>query len=409
MSTSTSPTPAASFPTTVPPVGSVSGTCCPKFAGVPKYHGAANPSQSTWSSRRGWTVESTLKAPTSFGWDDRTNLPAQADRGTDEYWNRSGAPGAPSGRRDKDGSVWVGVKVNQTAQIDLRFVGQAGLPCIGNVSVDIGNTSVATVLPTSYTTPTTVLSVKGQGAGETTVTLKCNGKAIGWFHVICHTAKTAALKVFRVNLKDAAGADLTPATAFTAANITAIKRDMDNVYNQAGITWTISNGGVISYTTTQSVSIFNSTLGANTAPTRAQFRNLLTDFQANLPTGTAASSTGARHLFFFEGPSSYRKSGGRANGMPSNDCIVYAPWSGNWGRLILVHEVGHNVGLYHPSDSNSTPNQLPDNFRLPLVSSGGSSQNCMFSDHHNVMGYGCDQPPGSAIRLLQWKAARQNV
>jgi hypothetical protein len=363
-------------------------------------------------------VEPLEKAPTTFGWDDRTNLPAQADRTTKEYWNRPGAPGSSGSNRDLDGSIWVAVTAGKTADIDLRFVGQSGPSCITNVTAIVDSASVATVSPTTYASTNTRLTVTGVGAGETSVKLKCNGAEIGWFHIVCHAPKTASMVVYRINLRGASvpgpggpipGPSLTPATPFTAADMTAIKTDMDNVYAQAGITWNVTYGGVITYTTADSVAAFHASLGAGSAPNTAQFGKFITDIGANLPTAAPAGRA-PRRLYYLEAPPGYSQSGGRANGIPSNDCLIYAPWNGNWGRQLLVHELGHNVGLYHPNDPRSAATQLPDNFRLPLaLSTSGAASNCMFSDHHNIMGYGCDEPPGSAIRYGQWGAARVNA
>jgi len=81
---------------------------------------------------------------------------------------------------------------------------------------------------------------------------------------------------------------------------------------------------------------------------------------------------------------------------------------GTWGLTLLTHELGHCVGLYHPndtSDSAGLAKQLPDNFRLPLV----TGANGMQDDHINLMGYGADPAPGASLRYGQWDVVQTRL
>lgn len=415
MSKRSAPTAPERFPTSVAPVGTVTGTCCPKFAGTPKWWGAGAETTSSKASARSWVVDPIRPAPTDFGWDNRTNIPTSSNRGSQEYWTRPGAPGTSGGRRDLDGSTWVGVGVGATAEVELKFVGQAGAACIGNVSIAVDDAAKATVTPTSFGTASARLVITGVAAGECTVTLSCAGAPIGWCHVAVYTPRVANLTIWRVNLQDAAGTtNLTSNAAFSAGDVTTVRTTMDDCYGQCAVTWAVTNGGILTYTTPGSVTAYNQSLKKNIAPNSARRSTLFSDIAAANP---AAAAPPALNLYYVEplvfdaGVSRYSKSGGVANGIPANEAMIYAPMSGSWGLSLLPHELGHCLGLFHPNDSNSSTSQLPDNFRLPLVAdpSGSGTVNCMYSDHINLMGYGAEPPPLSAMRYGQWETVQATL
>ena len=412
MSKRVTPTPHQRYPGSVPPSGTVTGTCCPKFAGTPKWHGAAGEVTSRNASVRSWVVDPIRAVPTTFGWDDRTNLPNAGDRGSHEYWLRPGAPGTSGGSRDRDGSAWVSVGVGGTGKVEIRFAGHASTSCISNVSVAVSDPAKATVTPTAYAGASVRMIVTGVAAGECTVTFSCNGAPIGWFHVAVYPPRTANLSIFRVNLTDAAGTtNLTTDTPFSASDVTRVRDTMNDVYAQCAVSWNITNGGVITYTTPGSVSAYNASLKVNSAPDRSERGTFFSDATAANPAAAAAPAYNLYYMqprVFGTGVTRYTKSGGVADGIPSNRALIYAPLGGSWGRSLLPHEIGHCLGLYHPNDNNSSSSQMPDNFRLPLVAdpSGSGTVNCSFDDHINLMGYGADPPPMSAMRYGQWETVQ---
>ncbi len=400
------------FPDSAAPVGTVASTCCPTMAGMPRYWSGTGPVTAAAPATTEAVDTSVVSCPTTFGFDDRTNMPEPDDRGSKEYWNRSGAPGTSGGRRDLDGSTWVCVGVGGTADVEIRFIGHSGLACIGNVSITVDDPSKATVNPTAFTAQSTKLTIQGVAEGECTITASCNGAPIGWCHAAVYNPGVATVSVWRVNLQDASGANLTSADAITAADITAILTNLNQVYGQCAVSWTVRRRGTITYSTERSIRNYNNTLAKNIAPLDV-YSEFFDDFAAN----SILSPAPGLDLYLFEPRSftapatTYDKAGGIANGIPSRQCMIFASISSPWGMTLLPHELGHNLGLFHPNDSHSASSQLPDNFRLPMVTTntGGNSDNVMYSDHINVMGYGAGPPPNSALRYGQWSIVQSKT
>ena len=405
MSKRISPVPLDHFPASIAPVGSVVAVCCPQMAGVPTWWDTSPVTQID-NNLRGWTVDNVVISPGTFGFDDRTNIPKASDRGTKEYWNRSGAPGSPAGRLENDGASWVSVPTGGTAEVELTFVGQAGASCISNASVTVDFARMATIAPTTFTTASNKLTVTGVLEGECTVTVSCGGKPIGWFHVAVYDPKIVNVTVWRVNLTNAAGTtDLTSAAPLSASDMATIQNTLDTVYAQCTVSWNVTNGGVITYTNPVSVTLYNNTFAQNISPS-GRFIPLIAaqHSPATLPNRNVYY---LQPLSFASGTRGYTASGGTADGIPSASCTVYAPITSNWGRGLLAHELGHCLSLYHPNDSRASSSQLPNNFRLPLA--GRKDNNVMYSDHINMMGYGAGLSPSSSIRYGQWKAIRANT
>jgi len=412
MTKRTAPADTSGTPAEAPAPEDTTGTCCPKIVGTPKWHGAPAKSTSAYATARGWTVNTIHVVPTSFGWDDRTNMPASADRGTKEYWLRGGAPGTSGGKRDLDGSSWVGVGVGKKGSVELVFTGQTSTGCIANATIEVDDPAKAKVSPTNFTAASAKLEIEGLAAGECTVTLKCNGTELGWCHVRVFTPRTAEVNIYRANLTSADGTtDLTSKAAFTAAEIATLKSELDNVYAQCAVTWTVNSGGVLTFKTAAARTAYNATLKKNIAPSGANRTALFTACEA---ANSAPSAAPKMDLYYVEplefdtGVAGYTRSGGVADGIPSYRAMIYAPPMGTWGLTLLTHELGHCVGLYHPndtSDSAGLAKQLPDNFRLPLV----TGANGMQDDHINLMGYGADPAPGASLRYGQWDVVQTRL
>jgi hypothetical protein len=46
---------------------------------------------------------------------------------------------------------------------------------------------------------------------------------------------------------------------------------------------------------------------------------------------------------------------------------------------------------------------------MVTTNTGGNSDNVMYSDHINVMGYGAGPPPNSALRYGQWSIVQSKT
>lgn len=384
--------------------------CCPGCAPIKTHWSGSGPETGAPPNSRNLSSfdPTTLPVPVTFGFDNRTNIPAAADRGKNEYWNKPGGPGAPSGRRALDGSAWVSVAIGATAEIEVQFKGYGTSFCITNASVEVDTPGLVSVTPTSFGAKSAKMTIKGLAEGECTVKLMCQSKPIGWCHVAVYARRTSVIRLVRVNLTDATGASLTSAVPFTAAEIATVKAMLDKNYAASAVEWDLIDGGVFTYSTAASIGEYHASMAQGNMP---DYNVLFPDVIANVPKLGPA----IRDVYYFEplifavAGTQYGASGGVANGIPANECFVYAPITSDFGLNIVGHELGHTVGLHHPNYAPAVVSQLPDNFRLPLITQGGSVQNAMYSDHNNMMGYGAWYADDYTTRYEQWKVIRANL
>ena len=384
--------------------------CCPSCAPIKTHWSASGPEKGAAPNDRSWSgIDPTTRpVPALFGFDNRTNIPATADRGKNEYWNKSGGPGAPAGRRALDGAAWVSVTTGKSATIEVQFKGYGTSFCISNATIEIDNPKIASASPGTFTTNSAKLMITGLAEGECTVKLMCQKKPIGWCHVAVYDAKVASARLIRMNLIDATGVSLTSAAPITAAEQAAVKAMLDKNYKQCSVSWNVINGGVKTYSAAASIAEYHISMANSITP---DYNVLFPDAIAEVP----KMGADIRDVYYFEplvfnAPvTKYTQSGGVANGIPATECFVYAPITNTWGLNLVGHELGHTVGLHHPNNAPAVVPQLPDNFRLPLLVEGGGPQNVMVSDHNNMMGYGAWDPSGYSLRYEQWKIIRANI
>lgn len=392
-------------------VEAVNAVCCPAVASTPTFWQGGGPVHAQASNKRGLSVDYTNGvAPYTCGFDNRTNLPYFADRGINEYWCRADSPGAPAGRNALDGAAWVGVTIGKPASVEVKFAGYGGA-CIANVTVEIDDPSKASVSQTSFATQSAQMTINGLAEGECTIKLICQGKPIGWCHVAVFPPIRGSVRLWRVNLKSITGEDLTSAAPITPAQVKLLRRTLNTAYAQCGVSWNVSVAPVVTYTSPISVAIYDTSMRHGLFPLE-QWEVLMDEAQK----ASGKSSAPTRDVYYlepvaFEGGKNVEDlpHGGVARGMPSYEAMIYSPIDTIWGQNLIGHELGHNLGLYHPAHEGAVESQLPDNFRLPLATLGGQPFNAMYSDHANMMGYGARVPPDYTLRYHQWNVIRANV
>ena len=399
-----SPIPIDRFPASAAPVVRVTATCCPRMAGMQRYWSSLGPVTAQAVNRSGGAVDPIVSCPTTFGFDNRTNLPKPDDRGTKEYWNRPGGPGTSGGRRDLDGSTWVCVGVGGTAELEVRFVGHSGVACIKNVSIAVDDASKVTVTPLRFAAQSVRLAIQGVAAGECTITVRCNGAPIGWCHAAVYRPARGLVTLKRVVLMSGTGSNarsLTWSVPITGWRAGTIKQGLDLVYGQCAVSWDVMVGPSIVYSTPRSVSYFNASVGQGKFPSAAGYKQFLMDIMA---ADRAPSAAPVIDLFYLTPPDRSRIGGAAVGGIGSYQSILFTDATPD---DVLPHEVGHNLGLYHPDQAPAR--QLPDNFRLPMVGTSRIAARTMFSDHINLMGYAASTAPDAALRYGQWKEIRSRI
>lgn len=384
--------------------------CCPTCAPIKTYWSGGGPETGPAPNIMNWpSVDpTTLPVPATFGFDNRTNIPAAADRGKNEYWNKPGGPGAPSGRRALDGAAWVSVAIGATAEIEVQFKGHGASFCITNASIEVDTPGLVNVTPTSFAANSAKMTIKGVAEGECTIKLMCQSKPIGWCHVAVYAKRICKIRLLRINLIDTDGTSLTSAAPFAAGEIATVKAMLDKNYAASAVEWDLTDGGVVTYSTTASIEEYYASMAQGMAPnSEILFSDMITQVPIRIET--------VRDVFYFEpvaftgGTTDYRASGGVANGIPATECLVYPPIVSEFGLNIVAHELGHVLGLHHPDNAPYVVSQLPDNFRLPIITKDGWSKNTMYSDHNNMMGYGAWLADNYTTRYEQWKVIRANL
>ncbi|MDO5641867.1 MAG: hypothetical protein Q4G26_05685 [Paracoccus sp. (in: a-proteobacteria)] len=192
-------------PAGAPPSGNVTptATCCPLVS----------------------TFDASAQAGRTRGFDHRTNL--APDPGSDEYWvPPAKAKVVPGDPYRQDGAGWTSICIGETSDLEVSFLGQSGNGCITNCRFDDLTPGVIEILTPKVSGDGAQFRIKGLSEGETTIRVTCDGKEIGWVHVVCYELLTLRIGVYSV---------ITPLSRPAEYDLARLQRVQDQALRGAGI------------------------------------------------------------------------------------------------------------------------------------------------------------------------------
>ena len=423
------PTPATGLSTTAPSGPVVSAApCCPDVA----------------------TFEGSTGARASyFGFDDKTNLVPNI--GVDEYWiPPTDAKALPGSKETRDGARWVSVGVGREAQVQINFGGTFTAACLGNCTFVVDPATVADVTSGPPSASGAIFKIKGKAAGEASVKVMCDGKLRGYFHVWC--AQPVVLNLDICTLKTATVGAATYSTA-------TIRATANEIFRQALISFSVRDLGIVDISgdtnaTTAEAAATSATKFTSSTAIKAALhtaanavllaRSLrppppaLTGAGATLNPPTPIPSgpppvlprTGAYRLYVYI-PTAVRVSAaGSVLNVGSSPAFTYFQSAGA-SENSIAHELGHCLGLHHPSTQNSSDTSaanaaklqfpahllategsattaIPQTNTEPVVTAAAAKGNVMSSDPLNLMGYWGKKIERKPMRYAQWKTCSRS-
>lgn len=422
-------TPAAGLSTTAPsgPVVSTA-PCCPDVA----------------------TFEGSTGARSSyFGFDDKTNIVPNV--GVDEYWiPPTDAKTLPGNKETRDGARWVSVGIGQEAQVQINFGGTFTAACLANCTFVVDPATVADVTSGTPAASGAIFKIKGKAVGEASVKVMCDGKLRGYFHVWC--AQPVVLNLDICTLKTATVGAATYSTA-------TIKAVADEIFRQALISFSVRDLGVVDIS---GDTVATAAEAAATSTTRFTSSNTIKAalhtaadavLQARSPlppppplTGAGATlsppppapsgpppvlpRTGAYRLYVYIPTAVSPSAAGSVLNVGSSPAFTYFQSAGA-SENSIAHELGHCLGLHHPSTQNSTNTSAASAAKLqfpahllategnsttaipatntePAVTAASAKGNVMSADPLNLMGYWGKKIERKPIRYAQWKTCSRS-
>jgi hypothetical protein len=385
-----------------------------------------------------------------FGFDDKTNLVAAV--GTDEYWlPPTKAKTLPGTKLQRDGARWVSVGVGKEAQVELAFAGTFTAACLTNCTFEVDPATVAEVVTTSVATSGVAFKIKGKAAGEASLKVICDGKLRGYFYIWCAVPVVLNLDVCTIKTANA------PAAGYS---LTSIQATADEIFSQSLISFSMRDLGIVDLTANaaaiaaEAVALTATNFTTTAAFTTAMHAAAETALQARsapppppppaapaaaAPAGGAATPTPAPAPVVPAGPppvlpraGAYRvyvyiPTGRQVNAAGTVINIGASPafsyfLSAGASENSIAHELGHSLGLRHPSDS-SVGSQLPAHLLAtknvattalaatntePAVTAAAAAGNIMAADPLNLMGYWGNKVVRKPIRYAQWKTCSRS-
>lgn len=355
-----------------------------------------------------------------FGFDHKTNLARK--KGVDEYWLPTPAHGTlslPASRRKRDGARWVSVAVGKQTEVEIRFAfkGSESIPSIANCTYEVTPAGIATVVTKQITAKKAVFKIKGKTAGEASLKVMCCGDVIGWFHIWCR--REATIKVDVVNL-------VTTRVSADALDLKALRAAFKDIFSQAVLKVDMLDLGEVDLSgdtdlATEESAWYSATGVLFEGLGFADIENVLNVLDAKasaaLDARTSASlpRAGAYRIYRYV-PAGGAEIAGSVINIGASPALSFMSDSAD-AHNSMAHEVGHSLGLRHPSDDEST-GQYPKHLLSsrnrktpayaatntePATASADAEENVMARDPTNLMGYWDDKANRKPIRYLQWK------
>ena len=386
-------------------------TCCPAYA---RFEGPAN---------RLISVNGAQK-PAYYAYDDRTDM--ASDKLNDwgrEYWFKTRVGQHPSNRRTRDGASWISVPAGEVAEVEIHM-DRKSTTCLKNCEFIVDNASVARAVTTSVTSTKATFQVQGIGRGEATLVVRCGGKDVGWFHIWCERLVALTLNVCSL---------VGPNSSAVAIDAKAAQNKLNEIFQQALLQFSLIDHGAINMSlaavATESTAFATAKrfgqLSGTSLWTTSLYRQLLT---ASFPASWCNARTKSYGYAFYSlkgdryselGSGTFTSTAGAVPGIGQRFGVSF----NGANYVTLAHEVGHMLGLAHPSGvGGDASGQLAAHLRASLknpvsaqpktntdiaIRSEGAAENVMALDPHNIMGYSEHRSDRSKLRIDQCRACRR--
>lgn len=350
-----------------------------------------------------------------YGVDIQTNHPKFPQ---DAYWEPPAkAKDFPTGKdkTTRDGAMWVSVPIGDQIKLSASIIGCASL---ANCTIVIEPGGVASlVAPQSGND----IIIKGEGKGEATLKIMCEGKLRGYLHIWCQKMVTLQLGLGLIHVTsarhlDPQGAPMTTADPqFQKPTAADLEVALNDIYKQALVQFKVTDLGTVNYDTAPDLvrhcardlvfdgmhpvmsrtgiarnSSDRSSEGAYYESSFNSLGDLTRTYLGNVP---------PLALWYLPAPNQAQTTmSGRAASIMGKDCFMLSTATGD--LRIASHEVGHLFGLYHPEDYRAKHQFTPED-RLAALQNG----NIVPNDPYNVMGYDAN---GTMLVYRQWVAMRES-
>jgi hypothetical protein len=261
--------------------------------------------------------------------------------------------------------------------------------------------------------------IRGLAEGETSIRVICEGKDLGWIHVICFPM---------INVNATIGAILTTRTRVPAYDAAGLSRVLNHAFRQACINVTVRDIGTIDLRGNAILAADEGQFFQGDVHGDTMFQSLMWS-GSDMPflrslgqLGPAAN--GAIALFFYSPVNDQSQFNGSVVKVGEGPGFCFKGNNIDDCYAILAHELGHIFGLHHPNQAGegelpahlvasiggqirsepATNTELAIDGSTPITE--GDRTNIMALDPLNMMGYWPKFQEQVYIRKDQWIACR---